>query len=411
VDTATQRTPGETTVTPEPVTPEAPPEPPPTTFFGKVKALRKRYAKQEHVLFFIGGFCFDLLLLERIDSVPMLIHQGSYVALLTVLMAVDHHYTVKGPPKNRFGAKALEWRLDIIHFLFGTLLNAFLVFYFKAASGVVAFLFMAGLGALLLANELPRFRKLGPLMRMALYSFTVTSYLSYLGPVLFGFLSAFLFVTSAVISSAVIYGLWRLYSRWTHDPQWTFKRAVAPALAIQAALVISYFLHAVPPVPLSLKWIGMYHDVVAEKDERGRTHEVRLMHQRPFWRIWEHGDQTFRARPGDRIHAWMRIFAPKKFHDKLYVRWSYYDEKQGWIATERGERRAIPLTIQNAWGSEEGWYGDTYKENYRDAEGRVLGKEWKVTVLTDDDRTVGGISFTLLDDESTEPRQFQEDIK
>src|SRR5207244_962079 len=84
----------------------APPDPVPTTFFGKVKALRKRYHKQEHVLFFIGGFLFDLWLLEGIDSRPMLIHQGSYLILLTVLMAVDHHYTVKGPPQRKLFAKA-----------------------------------------------------------------------------------------------------------------------------------------------------------------------------------------------------------------------------------------------------------------------------------------------------------------
>jgi hypothetical protein len=392
VDTATQPTPGVTTATADT-----------TTLFGRVKALRKKYAKQEHVLFFVCGFIFDLWLLEGIDSRPMLIHQGSYLFLLTVLMAVDHHYTVKGAPTKGLWAKALEWRLDVIHFLFGTLLNAFMVFYFKAASSLLAFVFMLVLAGVLLANELPRFRKLGPLMRMGLYSFAVTSYLSYLGPVLFGFLSPVLFMTASVVSGAICYGLWRLYSRWTHDPNWTFLRAVAPAWGVQAALLIFYFLGAVPPVPLSLKWIGIYHDVVEER-VKGKL-EARLMHMRPVWKLWEHGDQTFLARPGDRIHSWMRIYAPRKFKDKLYVRWWFKDPKGTWRSYDR-----IPLVIYGS-GSEEGWFAKTYKDNYRDPEGNLLSENWKVIVETDDARTVGSISLTIHDDESTEPRQFQEDVK
>src|SRR4051812_35248409 len=60
----------------------------------RLREFRERHKRAETVLFFAGGFCFDLLLLERIDSVPMLIHQGSYVLLLSILILVDHHYTV-----------------------------------------------------------------------------------------------------------------------------------------------------------------------------------------------------------------------------------------------------------------------------------------------------------------------------
>src|SRR5499427_10223520 len=127
----------------------------------RLRGFRAKHHRLEAALFFTAGFCFDLLLLERIDSVPMLIHQGSYLVLLSALLAVDHHYSRTGPVPGFWG-KVLHFRTEMIHFLFGTLLNAFLVFYFKASSGLFAFIFLMPLCAVLLANESPRFRKLGP---------------------------------------------------------------------------------------------------------------------------------------------------------------------------------------------------------------------------------------------------------
>lgn len=356
----------------------------------RFKALRERHRKKEMLLFFLGGFCFDLLLVERIDSSLMLIHQGSYLALLSALLVVDHHYH-RSPPGEGFWGKLLHFRHEMIHFLFGTLLNAFLVFYFKASSGVVAFGFMLFLGAVLVANEMPRFRRLGPPMRVALHGFALTSYLAYLLPLLAGFLSPYLFVLAAATSATVSYVLWRLSSKWTTDPDWTFGRAVVPSLGVQGLLLLLYFLHVVPPVPLSLKWIGIYHQAQREGDR------VRVAHQRPWWRVWEHGDEIFLARPGDRVFCVVRIFAPRKFRDGVKVRWAYEDSKHGWVRTD-----AIPLTITG--GQEEGWRGIAYKRNY--APGR-----WKVQIETEDEREVGSIRFAVVEDRGTEPRNLIEELR
>ena len=357
--------------------------------YARFTRFRERHKRLEGVLFFVGGFCFDLLLLERIDSKLMLLHQGSYLVLLSVLLGVDHRFSVRGEPVARFWRRVLHFRTEVIHFLFGTLLNAFLVFYFKAASGLFAFIFLMPLCAVLLANESPRFRKLGPVMRIALLGFALTSYLSYLLPVLAGFLSPYLFTAAALVSATVIYWLWRMYQLWTKDPAWSFGRAVLPSLLIQAALLSFYFLHLVPPVPLSLKWIGIYHD--AER----QGGKVRVLHMREPWRFWEHGDQRFFARPGDRVFCVVRVFAPRHFRDGLNVRWAYHDRRLGWQPTD-----AIPLTISG--GQEEGWRGIAYKRNY------VPG-EWKVAIETDDSREVGAMHFTVVEDSSTEPRNFIEE--
>ena len=358
-------------------------------FLARLKAVRAKHHALEAAICFAGGFCFDLLLLERIDSVPMLIHQGSYLVLLSVLLAVDHHYSQMGPVGGVLG-RLLGFRTEMIHFLFGTLLNAFMVFYFKASSGLLALLFMAGLGVLLVANEAHRFRRLGPPMRVALHGFALTSYLAYLLPVAAGFLSPWLFAAAAAASGAASYALWRLYRRWTPDPGWTFRRAVVPSLAVQVTILLLYSLHVIPPVPLSLQWIGIYHQARREGER------VRVAHLRPWWRFWEHGDQTFLARPGDRVFCFARIFAPRKFRDGVQVRWAYQQPGSGWVRTD-----AIPLTV--AGGAESGWRGIAYKRHFAPG-------HWKVEIETADEREVGSIGFTVEEDLREGPRTFVEEL-
>ena len=67
---------------------------------------RHHNPKTEAVTFFFGGFCFDLLMLHRIDSAPMLIHQGTYLSLLAVRLVVDHRLTYA----EERGVQIAKWR-------------------------------------------------------------------------------------------------------------------------------------------------------------------------------------------------------------------------------------------------------------------------------------------------------------
>ena len=156
-----------------------------------------------------------------------------------------------------------------MHFFLGTLLNAFMVFYFRASSGILAFVFLIGLSVLIVANEMPRFRAQGPIVRVMLLSFSMTSYLAYLLPVLWGQLHAWQYVVSVGLGSLGTYGLWLFFRRFTKDPNWTIRRAVAPGLVMQGTLLLLYLVGAIPPVPLSLKHIGIYTVVNPIKDDQG----------------------------------------------------------------------------------------------------------------------------------------------
>ncbi len=357
----------------------------PLSAWGRLQAFRARHARAEALLFFIGGFAYDIVFASRIDDRVMLATQGGYLVLLGALIGVEHHASVRQEAMPAWFQR-LPLR-EVTHFLFGSLLSAFLFFYFKAASGLVSFAFLLALFALLVGNELERFRRLGPIMRVALWSFALTSYLAYLLPVLVGSLRPWLFLAAVALSSLGVQALWMLFRRFTPDPRWTFQRAVLPGLAAQALLVGLFLSRALPPVPLALEWIGIYHDVQRQGGK------VLVRQEQPPWRFWERGDQLFRAREGDKIFCFARIFAPRHFKDRLYARF-WYREKAGWTRTD-----AIPLTISG--GRKEGWTGVAYKQNYAPG-------AWRAAIETEDGREVGSVRFEVVTDDSSGERFFHE---
>jgi hypothetical protein len=145
----------------------------------------------------------------------------------------------------------------------------------------------------------------------------------------------------------------------------------------------------IPPVPLSIQFAGIYHRVerVGEK--------YRLSHERPWWRFWQTGDEVFKFRPGDKLHAFARIFSPARFEGKVFVRWSLKREGRGWETWD-----AIPIKIVG--GRDEGFRGVAIKENF------AVG-EWRLQFETEDAREIGRIHFRVVADSSTEERVFKVD--
>jgi len=361
-------------------------QPPATGVAGRFKAFKEKHHIAFEVAFFFAGFIFDVVLLHRIDSTPLLIHQGCYLVLSSLLIFWDHRIHVSGKEPTGFIGKLAGYRLWVMHFFLGTLLNAFMVFYFRASSGILSFIFLVVLSAIIVANELPRFRAQGPIVRVALLSFAVTSFLAYLIPVLWGRLHSWQYIVSVFLGAGATYGLWKLFRKFTHDPNWTFERAVAPGLGIQAVLLLAYLLNAIPPVPLSLKSIGVYESVTSSKDEKG--HKVyELKYQRPDWyEFWRKQDDVFVAPTGSKAFVFVKIFAPTAFQDEVRFAWDYDDPKSGW--TQRGSPYATTLS----GGNEEGFR--TYAFSTMGRPGT-----YRVRVLTVDDREIGRKSFEYVEGE------------
>ncbi|MFL5319768.1 MAG: DUF2914 domain-containing protein [Myxococcaceae bacterium] len=375
----------------------------PMSFGQKVKAFRHKYETFEHVGFFLGGFTFDLFMLERIDSLATLGQQGLYLFLIGALMLLEQRHALGlMKPKGIF-AKAWSLSEGLMHFFLGTLLSNYTIFYFKSAAGISGLLFMVGLAALLVGNDLPKVRKLGPVVRFALYSLCLSSYFAYFFPVIFGIVRWYLFVLAVLVSSGITVLMYRWVKQWAErnpsavTPQSAKYPALAenirsnriliPAMVAQGLFLALYFAKAIPPVPLAATYIGIFHDV---KRAGGGAYE--LSYEDQGWKFWHKGDQTFHARAGDKIFVFARVFAPKKFSDNIYARWSFDDPKRGWVSSDK-----VRLGISG--GKEEGFATWSTKQNYQPG-------NWRVELQTEDDRTVGMISFNVEADDRPERPPF-----
>lgn len=368
----------------------------------RVKAFRSRHAKWEAALFFFASFAFDIATLPRIDNRFALTRQGVYLGVLALLLGVELRWNWHEEPP-RWLARVWRFREDALHFFLGGLLSPYTLFYFKSASGLTALLFLTGVFGLMVANELPRFRARGPVVRVALFSFCVTSYFAYLLPVLLGYYNGTLFMAAAGLSCVATLVLSLLVRGWSGDGRHTLRHVTLPGLGVQALLLGLYLLKAIPPVPLSMLSSGIYHGVEVVKGSRGR--DYRLLHERSEWKLWERGDQDFRARPGDRVYFFASVFAPASFKPqregdrgtRLVIRWFHDDPEKGWT-----EYHAYDDLYLEQGGRERGYRTFAYVTNPRSG-------DWRVSMETEDGREIGRLSFTVTPDDSTRPREFKVD--
>jgi hypothetical protein len=380
-----------------PQQPQPPVDTGPMTIGKRFKAFKEKNHIAFEVAFFMAGFAFDAVLLHRIDNVALLIHQALYLVLTFGLIAWDHRIFVDGKePTGKILGRIAGVRLWVMHFFLGTLLNAFMVFYFKASSGIWSFMFITALMVVMIVNELPKFRKRGPVVRVALLSFASTSYMAYLLPIALGYLHWGLFLASVLFGIGVTIGMWKAYTKITHDPNWTFDRAVAPGLAVQALLLALYFLHVVPPVPLSLKYIGIFQDVT--KPPKGDPQEFPCSY-RPT-SFFRHDATEFLYRESEgripdmavKAYAFVAVFAPSRFNDTLTFNWEYDDPKRGWIS--KGRYRAS--LGKGQLGRDEGFRTWAYTWVSKPGDYRVI-------IRSSDEREIGRKNFEVVKDSTNEP--------
>lgn len=363
----------------------------------RIERVRAYYEKNEHritIAMFIGGFLFDMKMVERIDSWETIGQQLIYLTL--ILAGLLQIFFEEGTPTPDYANMSkpkrwyYEYRAGVLHFFFGTLLNMYTIFFFKSSSLLVSFGFLIGLVFLLVANESHRFRGMGLSFKFVLLSICFLSFFSCVTPIFVGHMGTLVFLLSMVIGCLPLLAV----SWWiqTYRPG-LFERTKHQILLPMACVLLGYLglyaLKLTPPVPLSIPFIGVYHEV-----EKVGEH-YRLANERPWWKFWQHGDQDFIAQKNDKVYVAFRIFSPTRFSDQVQMKWFWKDNRAGWTLQD-----SIPIKIIG--GREEGFRGYGIKSNYQPG-------KWKVQVETADGREIGRVYFDL-ELASEEPRSFEYDL-
>jgi hypothetical protein len=247
--------------------------------------------------------------------------------------------------------------------------------------------FFVLLVALMLLNELPHIRRVGHRWRLGLYAFCVVSFLNYFVPILLGRMGGWVFALALLLSAAAVWLVADRLAARDADRAGARRALFAPAAAVCVAIGALYVLRLIPPVPLSVQFHGIYHGVTRAAGDYVLTYE-----QPRVTYFWRRESRPFRKRAGDRLHYFVRVFAPAGFEHHVVIRWESQDRAGGWRTTDR-----IPLRIVG--GRAEGFRGFAVKSNFDPG-------PWRVTAETEDGRAIGTLSFTVEDDPRSGDRTF-----
>lgn len=347
-------------------------------------------------VFFASGVTYDILTLTRIDQLQDNLILLVYLLLLGVLIVLTGRLGVEPPPDAAPPAAlpfAARWLLFLrpyypmaVQFLLGGLFSAYAIFYSRSATLTGTAIFFLLLVGLLVGNEFLRDRLSSLRLLVSLYALVCFAFFTFFLPVMTGIMNTAVFLAGAVLSAAVTFRVVQLIYR--NNQERSRHEAVgvsAPAFALIGLLVGFYFLNWIPPVPLSLKFGGMYHEVKKAGDR------FELSFEKRWYQIWKRADDAFPA--DEPIYCFTAVFAPVDLNTTVYHHW--YVRRDGGDRFIHADR--IPVKISG--GRAGGYRSYTFKQ-------RLDPGDWRVDVETEDGRVIGRISVRVEPDRRSDVRLF-----
>lgn len=327
---------------------------------------------------FVLGFASDLILLNQIDSLFDNLVLLTYVVLATFSLLLFYAGVAQ-----RFGDRLsgfLErYMPGVMQYSFGGLLSGMLIFYGRSGDFFVSAPFLLMIVAVVFGNELIVKRSNRLLFHLALYFIGTFAYLVMIVPLLSGYMGEVIFVGSGLLALLLIVTLVKLLIRIIPNFVTLQIRAITFTIGSLFAIFNGlYFLNIIPPIPLSLTELQIYHSV--EKTTVG-GYRVQA-EEGVWWKQLPYLPLTFSPVPGNGAYCFARVYTPVRLHTDIYHHWEYFDEAKGqW--TERF-RISYPISGQN----KRGYGGYSVATALRDG-------KWRCSVETERGQVLGRRTFTV----------------
>ena len=346
-----------------------------TSFLKRFYNLHKRYISAS---FFLGGVAYDSLTLRRIDQMSDNLVLLGYILVLgalAVLVGRLQNGQIQHPRIRRYA----EFYPLVIQFLLGNLFSAYTVYYFQSASLTKTAIFFGILVVLLVVNEMIEKRLANLPLLITLYFFAAFSFFIFFIPVLTGVMNRWMFLLGAILSLLLVVGVLGLIFRGFSRHQRDLVRSAVSVGGLFAVLLLFYSMNWIPPVPLSLKFGGIYYTVSKE----GTVYHLTFS-KPPWYHFWKASEDLFRFAPGQRVYCFTSVFAPTAMKSNIFHEWQRYDERrQEWVRTDRS---GYPVT----GGRGGGYRGYTYKH-------AISPGRWRVDVQTPEGLLLGRVKFRAVE--------------
>jgi len=275
----------------------------------------------------------------------------------------------------------------VVQFSFGGLLSGMLIFYGRSGAWIESWPFLLIFLVVIYLNETIRDRTTRLIYNIAILFIGLFSYVVLVIPVLTGYMGPWVFIGSGLLALFIMHRfvlfLYRLIPRFM---EMQMRKVVFTIGMIFVTFNFMYFTNIIPPIPLSLKDVGIYHSVV-----RFDNGDYQLKYEEGrWWQPFKNSDDTFHPVGGDNIFCFASVSAPTKLATDIYHSWEYYDETTG----EWKEHSRIPYSIEGGRG--DGYRGYTLIQNFRDG-------KWRCSVETERGQSLGYETFNINSQEKPGP--------
>lgn len=327
------------------------------------------------LLFFVGGFIFDLFTLGKIDHWSTLLQQGLFILIISVILFYKTLNGSNKKKKHKWIEKCWAYHVEALHFLLGGLLNAYLIYYFKSGTFSSSFLFLTFIAIVLVLNETKAFQELGLTIKYLLLCLCSISFFLVAVPSVIGSLGILSFILSIFCFLAFHGFIGFLLFKFGLSKKKLMNKYVIPIICFVVFFINLYVLNYIPPIPLSVKYIGMFHSVERVDGQ------YKLGFKKKWWQFFQNGSQDLVLKADDKVYCFLRIYSPARFSDKIYLKWFYKNGIGDWEAQDK-----IPIPISG--GRDDGFRGFTYKQKHKEG-------EWKVHVLTEGNQELSRVYFSI----------------
>jgi len=330
-------------------------------------------------LAFFFGFIVDNITLNRVDQVFDNVVLAGYVVLAMGSMVLLYAGAAEKLPE-RLARTARLYSPLLTQFAFGGLLSGMLIFYGRSGSWFESWPFLLVILAVIYGNETIKDRAKRLIFNVSVLFIGLFSYVVLVVPVVTGQMGEWIFVGSGILALGVMYlflkALRMIVPRFIalHQRSLVFSVGI-----IFFSLNFLYFANVIPPMPLSLKDIGIYHSVVRfDNGDYQLTYETP-----PWWKFWQDSDDTFHYEPGDNAFCYASVFAPTRLSTEIFHRWEWYDAAAGaW-------REHARLSYAISGGRDDGYRGYTNITASRET-------TWRCTVETRRGQVLGSQTFEVV---------------
>lgn len=344
----------------------------------RFRAFQKKYERFMMPGALLLGFLVDTITLSRVDGTLDNIILFSYLLLagisITILSLLRAH---KIP-------RAIKERVAIItplvlQYAFGGLFSGFIIFYTQSATLVTGWPFLLALIGLFIGNEVFKDKYSRPLYHLSIFFVALFSFAIFFIPILVKHMGAWVFVLSGITTLLITASFLWILRKINEDEFDTNKtKTVRTLLTIFILFNVLYFTNVIPPLPLSLKDSGIYHNI-----ERSGNDFI-VSSQKPRWfRFFSDYATEIELPPGQPLYAYSAIFAPTDLETTILHRWSYRDpQKHEWVTI-----LDIPFPITG--GREDGYRGFTFSRN-------IWPGRWRLDVITKREQLLGRTEFEII---------------